>query len=66
MMEKRRTDLAQVFDSQSEIIKLQSEIIDELFCVVCQYITAEELVSLSAIEKIDRAARIKAHTEREG
>lgn len=65
-MEKRRSNLAQIFDSQSEIIKLQSEIIDELFCVVCQYVTAEELVSLPAIEKIDRAAKFKAHTEGEG
>ena len=65
-MEKRRSNLAQIFDSQSEIIKLQSEIIDELFCVVCQYVTAEELVSLSAVEKIDRAAKIRAHTEKEG
>ena len=65
-MEKRRTDLAHVFDSQSEIIKLQSEIIDELFCIVCQHVTAEELVSLSAVEKIDRAAKIRAHTEKEG
>ena len=57
---------AKIYDNQSEIIRLQSEIIDELFYVVCQHVTAEELVALPAIEKIDRAAKIRTHLEKEG
>ena len=44
----------------SEIIKLQSEAIDELFKLLAQHISAMELDRLDAIDKIDQAAQIRA------
>lgn len=45
---------------QSEIIDLQKDVIDELFGLLYQYLTAEEVDSLPCVEKINEVARIKA------
>lgn len=50
----------ELFESQSEIIRLQSEAIDELFRLLCQHMTALELDKLPVIDKIDRAASLRA------
>lgn len=49
----------EVFTSQSEIIRLQSEVIDELFRLLAMHLEAEELDRLPCIEKINRAAAIR-------
>lgn len=50
----------ELFESQSQIIKLQSEAIDELFLLLMQFLSAEEADSIPAVAKINRAAQIKA------
>jgi len=49
----------EVFTRQSEIIRLQAEIIDELFRLLAQHLTAIELDKLPVIEKINDVARIR-------
>lgn len=49
-----------LFESQAEIIRLQSEAIIDLFGIVSQLLPAEELDSLPAIQKINEAAAIRA------
>lgn len=49
----------EVFTRQSEIIRLQAEIIDELFRLLTQHLTAIELDKLPVIEKINDVARIR-------
>ena len=47
-------------ESQSEIIRIQSEVIDDLFRILLQYMDAEEADRLPVIEKINRAASLRA------
>ena len=53
----------ELFESQGAIIRLQSEVIDELFRLLCQHMGAEELSSLPVAEKINEAAMIRAEHE---
>ena len=53
----------ELFERQNEIIRIQSEAIDELFRLLSMYIAAEEFDSLPVIEKINRAAMIRAEHE---
>lgn len=53
----------ELFERQNEIIRIQSEAIDELLRLLSMYIAAEELDSLPVIEKINRAAMIRAEHE---
>ena len=53
----------ELFESQSEIIRIQSEVIDDLFRLLSQYMEAEELDSLPVIEKINRAASLRKEHE---
>ncbi len=50
----------ELFESQSEIIRIQSEVIEELFNLLSQHLTALELDKLPVIDKIDRAASLRA------
>ena len=43
---------------QSEVTKIQAEVIDELFLLLMQHISAEEADKLPVIEKINQAAAI--------
>ena len=52
-----------LFERQSEIIRLQSEVIDDLFRELMQHITPEEAGSLPVIGRINEAARIRAEIE---
>lgn len=52
-------DLAELIERQNAVIRIQSEVIDELFVLVLQHITAEEADSLPAIEKINIAAKLR-------
>lgn len=50
----------ELFESQSEIIRIQSEVIDELFGLLSQHMETGELDNIPAIEKINRAAKLRA------
>jgi len=51
--------LTEVVHQQSEIIGIQSGVIDELFSLLAQHITAEELDRLPVIARINEAATIR-------
>ncbi|MBQ9692492.1 MAG: hypothetical protein IJV70_04975 [Clostridia bacterium] len=53
------SSLAETVEQQNAVIRLQSEVIDELFILLLQHITAEEADRLPAIEKINTAAKLR-------
>lgn len=59
-MTTRDSTALKLFESQSEIIRIQSEAIEELFNLLSQHLTALELDKLPVIDKIDRAASLRA------
>ncbi len=50
----------ELYESQSEIIRIQSEVIDDLFRLLSQYMEADEIDSLPVIAKVNRAASLRA------
>jgi hypothetical protein len=50
----------ELLESQSEIIRIQSEVISDIFRLLCQYMEADELDGLPVIEKINQAASLRA------
>ena len=50
----------QVFDAQNEIIKLQSEIINEIFRLLGMHMEADELSCIPAVEKMDRVKTMRS------
>lgn len=59
------SNLVEAFEQQNTIIKMQSEIINELLYALMQYKEAEKVDNLPCIEKINKAARIREYLERE-
>jgi hypothetical protein len=59
----RNDNLVGIVDLQNEIIRIQSNVIDELFRLLSQHIAAEELDNLPVIAEINLAAQIKAEIE---
>jgi hypothetical protein len=59
----RKDNLVGIVDLQNEIIRIQSNVIDELFRLLSQHIAAEELDNLPVIAEINLAAQIKAEIE---
>ena len=55
-----REDLVEVVERRNEIITIQSGVIDELFRLLSQHITAAELDALPVIAEINHAAQIRA------
>lgn len=55
----------EVVETQSTIISLQSQIIDQLFRDLSQHLTVEELDRLPVLNKINVAARLRADILRE-
>jgi hypothetical protein len=53
----------EIIETQNTIIKLQSDVINELFSVLSQHLQAEELDSLPVVEKINAAARLRQSYE---
>lgn len=45
-----------MLERQTEIIKLQQDIIDDLFLTAAQYLTAEEITSLPVMDKFNQVA----------
>ena len=59
----RKDNLVGIVDLQNEIIRIQSNVIDELFRLLSQHVTSEELDSLPVIAEINLAAQIRAEIE---
>ena len=51
--------LAATIERQNTVIRIQSEVIDELFILLLQHITAEEADRLPTIKKINAAAALR-------
>ena len=48
-----------IIDTQNTIIKMQSDIIDELFLLLMQYMTVEEIDGLDVVKKINEVAKLR-------
>jgi len=59
-MQNRETDPVKVVEMQNTIIKIQSDVIDELFTLLMQHISTEEAESLPCVGRINQAAQIRA------
>lgn len=55
----------QVVEIQNRIIRLQSEVIDELFILLMQHISTEEADSLPVLDKIRTAAVLREELPQE-
>ncbi len=53
-------DPLKVVERQNAIIRIQSGVIDELFLLLMQHISADEADSLPCIDRINQAAEIRA------
>lgn len=51
-----QTNFVEIVEKQNQIIKEQAEIIDELFVLLSQHTTMEEIDNFSFVEKIKEAA----------
>lgn len=62
-MENRSIDPLKVVEQQNAVIRIQSGIIDELFLLLMQHISAEEADALPVIARINQAAEIRREIE---
>ena len=53
----------EIIDTQNTIIKMQSEIIYDLFGLLKQYVSVEELDNIPAIKKINDVTRMNEEIE---
>ena len=51
--------LTDAYETQSIVVHLQVEIIDELFRLLAMHLSAEELDNLEVVGKINEAARLR-------
>ena len=58
-MSHTRIDLLETVERQNAIIRIQSNVIDDLFRLLLQHITAEEADSLPVLQKINTAASLR-------
>ncbi len=58
-MSHMRIDILKTVETQNSIIRIQSEVIDELFRLLLQHISAEEADSLPVLQKINTAASLR-------
>jgi len=54
-----KLNLLETVERQNSIIRIQSDVIDELFRLLLQHISAEEADSLPVIQKINTAASLR-------
>lgn len=59
-MGSRELDPLKVVEQQNAIIRIQSGVIDELFMLLMQHISADEADTLPCIDRINQAAQIRA------
>lgn len=52
-------NLLETVERQNSIIRIQSDVIDELFRLLLQHISAEEADNLPVIQKINTAASLR-------
>lgn len=58
-----RLNPVEIVEKQNAIIRIQSGVIDELFLLLMQHISAEEADALPVIDRINQAAEIRAEIE---
>lgn len=51
--------LAEIIEKQNTIIRIQSDVVDELFLLLLQHIEASEADKLPVIKKINIAAQLR-------
>lgn len=56
---KREENIMHLVSKYSEIIDLQSDVIDDLFSLLMQHISAKELDCLDCVRKINKAAALR-------
>ncbi len=54
----------EVVETLNTIIRLQSTVIDDLFLILAQHITAEEMERIPVVDRINEAARLRADIDR--
>lgn len=59
-MGSRELDPLKVVEQQNTIIRLQAGVIDELFLLLMQHISADEADALPCVGTINQAAQIRA------
>lgn len=59
-MSGMRPDLLEIVGSQNAVIQIQSGVINELFRLLMQHISAEEAEQLPCVARINQAAQIRA------
>lgn len=64
-MRNERMTMAEAMEKTGQIIRLQSEVIDELFLIALQHITAEEAAALPCMSRAKEAALLREEIERE-
>ena len=52
-----------IVETLNAIIRLQSKIIDELFVLLAQHITVDELNKLPVIDKINEVAKLRVDVD---
>ena len=55
----------EIVEAQNAIIRMQSEIIDDIFLLLSQHISVEELDHMPCIEKINTIAGLKKDIDKE-
>ncbi len=53
----------EIVEKQNAIIRIQSDVIDELFLLLMQHVSADEVDRLPCVERINEAARIRREIE---
>ena len=59
-MGNRGLDPLKIVEQQNAIIRIQSGVIDEIFILLMQHISADEADALPCIDRINQAAQIRA------
>lgn len=57
------TNQVEIVETLTTIISMQSGVINELFMLLSQHISAEELDELEVVKKINTAARLRRDLE---
>lgn len=56
-------NLVEVVENQSKIISAQSQVINDLFCMLSQYMAAEELDTLPQVARVNEIAELAAEIQ---
>lgn len=53
----------EIVEKQNEIIRIQAGVIDELFSLLMQHVSAEEASKLACVERISTAVKLQQEIE---